>query len=61
MSVSLCRFEFKIEDAWIGLFWKHGYANTDAGCVRLWTDIWICFVPCIPLHLTIVYPVLIDE
>ncbi len=44
------RFEFKIEDLWIGVFWKTSYRANDLHEIF---DIWICFVPCIPLHVTI--------
>lgn len=37
-----CRFEFKLQDMWIGAFWKR-----IGNCV----DVWICFLPCVPLHI----------
>lgn len=55
------KFEFKIEDSWVGVFWKHGYADLDNKKEKLWTDIWICFLPWFPLHITIIYPILIDN
>lgn len=53
------RVEFKLPDMWVGLFWKRGRD----GCSR-WSweenrphifsiprlDVWICLVPCLPLH-----------
>ena len=36
-------FEWKLEDLWIGAFWKR-----TGGSV----DLWICFVPCLPLHIS---------
>ena len=36
------RVEWKIQDAWIGVFWK-----SVGGCV----DLWICLLPCIPIHI----------
>lgn len=36
------RFEFKLEDFWVGVFWKRTGTRVDA---------WICFLPCVPLHL----------
>jgi hypothetical protein len=36
------RFEFQPRDLWIGVYWK------DDG---LTLDVWICVLPCIPLHL----------
>ena len=35
-------FEWKPQDLWIGAFWKR-IGNT--------LDLWICVVPCVPLHL----------
>lgn len=58
--ITRCRFEWKIEDMWVGVFWKRGYATTSRCPVHLWTDVWICFVPCFPLHLTILKNVMID-
>jgi hypothetical protein len=36
-------FEWKLADLWIGAFWKR-----QGNCV----DLWICFVPCVPLHVS---------
>jgi hypothetical protein len=37
------RFERKMQDAWIGLYWDR----------VTWNDIhaWVCFLPFLPLHL----------
>ena len=35
-------FEFKLQDLWIGAYWKR-----IGNCV----DIWICLLPCVPLHI----------
>lgn len=52
------RFEFKLADLWIGLFWKRSYDErmqegdgvvTFVAARRL--DLWICLFPCLPLHL----------
>ena len=37
------QFEFKPRDLWIGAYWKR-----IGNCV----DVWICFLPCLPLHLS---------
>ena len=37
------RFEWKLPDLWIGVFWKHGKFGD--------FDIWICLIPCVPLHI----------
>lgn len=42
------RLEFKLQDLWIGLFWKRKYYFD-----VMRTDYWICVVPCFPLHLII--------
>ena len=36
------RLEFKVEDLWIGAFWR----RDDVGL-----DIWVCLLPCLPLHI----------
>jgi hypothetical protein len=38
-----CQFIFEPRDLWIGAFWK-----TCGHCV----DVYICFVPCVPLHIS---------
>lgn len=40
-----CRaaFEWKLQDLWVGAFWKR-----QGNCV----DLWICFLPCVPLHVS---------
>lgn len=54
-KITRVQFEWKIEDLWIGVFWRHGYAQFDAGDRRMFTDVWICLVPCCPLHVTILH------
>ena len=54
------RWECKLADCWIGVFWRRDH--TDYGVGRLCAakvlqgmdtlDVWICVVPCLPLHLT---------
>lgn len=38
--------EFKLQDMWVGAFWK-----TQGHCL----DIWLCVIPCIPIHITVLY------
>lgn len=38
--------EFKFEDCWIGLFWRH---SAEQYVQRL--DLWLCPLPCLPLHI----------
>lgn len=52
-----CAPEWKLEDLWIGVFWKRTEDVVATGppkCAlpiydRL--DIWICLLPCVPIHL----------
>ena len=36
------KLEFKIQDMWIGIFWKKSDIRT---------DVWICSVPMFPIHI----------
>ncbi len=36
-------FEWKLADLWIGAFWKR-----TGNCI----DLWVCFIPCVPLHVS---------
>lgn len=42
--------EFKAEDAWVGAFWRR------SGVYAEQLEIWICLIPCLPIHLTIGKP-----
>jgi len=52
------RIEFKLQDFWIGIFWKterdlyESNPRTHQSTDRITTDIWICLVPCFPIHIT---------
>jgi hypothetical protein len=46
--LEMSRFEVKLADLWIGVYWEW---SQDV------LEIWICFVPCIPLHIQIIPPV----
>jgi hypothetical protein len=35
------QFEFKVEDLWVGVFWKRE---------KHILHIWVCVLPCVPLH-----------
>lgn len=41
------RVEFKLEDMWVGVFWRKWEFGRAIGI-----DIWICLVPCFPIHIT---------
>lgn len=45
------KVEYKLQDMWIGLFWKTEYCKTDGGDKPFVTDIWICLIPCFPIHI----------
>jgi hypothetical protein len=54
------RIEFKLEDLWVGLFWKSKWQMTPlkmdgghsiTGYERSSFDLWICLIPCVPIHL----------
>lgn len=45
------RFEYKIQDMWVGLFWRGKFL--DLFLRRNPLDIWICFVPCYRLHVEV--------
>lgn len=53
------KFEFKLQDFWIGIFWKTTMCKTDEGEKPFATNIWICLIPCFPLHLTIFHKLVI--
>ena len=36
-------FEWKLQDFWVGGYWKQTGSTV---------DLWICLLPCIPLHLS---------
>ena len=41
--------EFKLQDMWIGVFWKVSRAPNDPQWGRV--DVWVCFVPTLPIHI----------
>jgi len=49
--------EFKKEDLWMGAFWKTSrYDQGRNACFQhqhlAHTDVWVCFLPCLPIHIT---------
>jgi hypothetical protein len=46
MKLTSAKFEWKLADLWIGVFWKR---SNGLACKVL--DVWICLLPCVPLHL----------
>lgn len=64
MKLLKIKLEFKLEDLWIGVFWKSHYSFLQSvynlktktwSEKRNWisTDIWVCLVPCVPIHIAI--------
>ena len=49
------RFEWKVEDFWIGVFWRTTIGQFSDGAKRVALDVWICLLPCVPLHITYWY------
>ena len=49
------RFEFKLQDLWLGVFWKRSEEQYFVEAKKFFTatrvDIWICLLPCFPLHI----------
>lgn len=54
--------EFKLQDFWIGVFWKMTerdskelvYSQKHNGNIYVpekFLDIWICLIPCLPIHI----------
>lgn len=38
------QLEFKLEDLWVGMYWKRSEDRT---------DVWVCLLPCLPIHFII--------
>jgi hypothetical protein len=52
-TLRFCRFELKLPDLWIGAFWRRSSELTEWDphfCTRHIFDLWICAIPCLPLH-----------
>ena len=42
--------EWKPQDLWIGAFWRA--SPIDGAQPAVITDVWICLLPCLPIHLS---------
>jgi hypothetical protein len=42
------RIEFKLQDMWVGVFWKR---DVDFITDLRELNIWICLIPCLPIHI----------
>lgn len=45
------RLEVKLQDVWIGLYWKRKRRSGTGWPPDTRTDVWICLVPCLPIHI----------
>ena len=52
------RVEFKLEDFWIGVYWRqtpqtsYDYFNETEHLIGWQYDVWVCLLPCLPVHIT---------
>ncbi len=53
------KLEWKLADMWVGIFWKTSNdvipqgAPTYALPVYDRLDVWVCLIPCVPIHATV--------
>ena len=45
------KIEFKLEDFWIGVFWKREPRWDELRFLGKDLHIWICIIPCLPIHI----------
>lgn len=47
------KLELKWQDCWLGFFWKRTSKCSFDNSGKLWfkQDIWICLLPCLPIHI----------
>ena len=60
MKLTRLRIEFKLCDFWVGAYYRHTKIHTDKGPVKGFTDVWICLVPCLPIHLTFIHNLVVS-
>lgn len=48
------RLELKWQDLWIGVYWSGPYGDKDSESM-IYNHIWICLIPCIPIHIMVKY------
>lgn len=46
------RLEWKVEDAWVGVFWRRSLHHRSQHMADHVLDVWVCIVPCVPIHIT---------
>lgn len=45
--------EWKVEDCWVGVFWKRAEILVWPMRQASEVSIWICLLPCLPIHITL--------
>lgn len=45
------RWEWKVADAWVGVFWHRGSWSQAGSTDGRTLDIWVCILPMLPIHL----------
>ena len=51
------RFQYKLEDFWIGAFWRKSKVCVPQGApfytlpICDMVEVWICLIPCLPIHI----------
>lgn len=46
------RLEFVPRDVWVGAYWRRDTARDNAPFAFDSYDLWLCLLPCLPLHVT---------
>lgn len=45
------RVVWKLEDLWVGVFWKQHWHMGNDGMYSPAIKIWVCVVPCLPIYI----------
>ena len=48
------KIEYKLQDFWVGIFWKSDIEHGQGETVKRY-HIWICLIPCFPIHIITKY------
>ncbi len=46
------KLEFKLQDIWIGVFWKTRRIPVEQTAYYAYFDMWICLIPMFPIHIS---------
>ena len=52
MKLKRCRMEWEPRDCWVGVYWRTTQLSYNRLKVGVVLEIWICFLPCLPIHLS---------